>query len=68
MDQQRRELAMAIKLCLESLARDATAHNMSELAHFVNLAAIAAEEMSGQPMPKEEEWFTRHSATGIGHC
>jgi len=70
MDQQRRELAMAIKLCLDSLARDATAYNMSELAHFVSLAALAAEEVAGkQPAQQQEaEWFSRHAANGIGHC
>ncbi|MFM2042460.1 MAG: hypothetical protein RLY86_1036 [Pseudomonadota bacterium] len=41
---RRQDVAMAIKRCLDSLAVDARQGRMPELAHFIALASLAAED------------------------
>lgn len=43
------DVALAIKSCLESLMGDATRYDMDELARFIGLAALAAEEQAPEP-------------------
>ena len=44
MTERQRETALAIKRCLDSLAVDAQRDRLPELAHFLALASMAAEE------------------------
>lgn len=43
-DEPAPEVAMAIKRCLESLVRDARRSQMDDLAEFLALAALAADD------------------------
>lgn len=44
MSDRRRDVAIAIKRCLDSLASDAKESSLSELAHFIGIASLAAED------------------------
>jgi len=67
MSEKRRDLALAIKACLDSLAEDAARANFAELAHFVGLAALAAEEAAQAADPRGQ--MLKALMTGnAGHC
>jgi hypothetical protein len=63
----RRDVALAIKSCLDSLQNDANKVELGDLAQFISLAALAAEEAALAADPK-----ARHMkvlmAGGVGHC
>jgi len=67
MDDNRRGVALTIKSCLESLLIDAERCDLEDLACFIGLAALAAEDAAG---PRE----ARHASPGsfaspeFGHC
>lgn len=44
MSDRRRDVALAIKHCLDSLASDAQESSLPELAHFIGIASLAAED------------------------
>lgn len=67
MGEQRRNKALAIKSCLDSLADDATRSDMSELAHFISLAALAAEDAAQAADPQVARLKAPMSETA-GHC
>jgi hypothetical protein len=67
MTDRRRDLALAIKSCLENLAEDAANNDLVDLARFVGLAALAAEEAAQAADPRSsmlEALMTREA----GHC
>lgn len=67
MSESRRDLAIAIKSCLESLADDAARGEMGELAHFISLAALAAEEAAAAADPRGD-LLKALLAGEAGHC
>jgi hypothetical protein len=67
MTKQRRDLALAIKSCLDSLAVDATAGDLGELAHFIGLASLAAEEAAQAANPQANLLKALMSGEA-GHC
>ncbi|HSK39148.1 MAG TPA: hypothetical protein VK943_05220 [Arenibaculum sp.] len=67
MSESRRDLALAIKSCLESLAEDAAGGDMGELAHFISLAALAAEEAATAADPRGD-LLNALLASEAGHC
>ncbi|WP_207485019.1 hypothetical protein [Arenibaculum pallidiluteum] len=67
MSVQRRDLALAIKSCLDSLAEDAARADLAELAHFVGLAALAAEEAARAADPRGDMLKGLMSGSA-GHC
>lgn len=67
MSDRRRDLALAIKACLENLAEDATRGRFADLAHFIGLAAMAAEEAAEACDPRGD--MLRILMAGeAGHC
>ncbi|QQP89637.1 hypothetical protein IGS68_27355 [Skermanella sp. TT6] len=67
MTHRRRDLALAIKSCLDSLAQDARNNELAELAHFVSLAALAAEEAAQSADPQANLLKALMSGEA-GHC
>ncbi|UEM21140.1 hypothetical protein JL100_029455 [Skermanella mucosa] len=67
MTHRRRDLALAIKSCLDSLAQDAKDNELTELAHFVSLAALAAEEAAQSADPQANLLKALMSGEA-GHC
>ena len=67
MSDNRRDLALAIKSCLDSLAEDAARGDMGELAHFISLAALAAEEAANAADPRARLLKALTSGEA-GHC
>lgn len=67
MTHRRRDLALAIKSCLDSLAQDARTNDLAELAHFVSLAALAAEEAAQSADPQANLLKALMSGEA-GHC
>ena len=47
MTDRRRDLALAIKSCLDSLADDAANNDLADLAHFVGLASLMSDTLAG---------------------
>ncbi|GEO38242.1 hypothetical protein GGE65_001983 [Skermanella aerolata] len=67
MTDRRRDLALAIKSCLDSLADDAANNDLADLAHFVGLASLAAEEAAQAADPRSN--LLAALMTGeAGHC
>ncbi|ANC92555.1 hypothetical protein A6A40_11975 [Azospirillum humicireducens] len=64
---ERRDVALAIKSCLDSLMSDATRCDLDDLARFISLAALAAEEAAVAHDPKSVR-LKALMATGAGHC
>lgn len=64
---ERRDVALAIKSCLDSLMSDATRCDLDDLARFISLAALAAEEAADAHDPKATR-LKALMATGAGHC
>ncbi len=67
MSDHRRDKALAIKVCLDSLARDAAEDDMSELARFISIAALAAED-AAQSFDPKAEMLRALMAGEAGHC
>jgi hypothetical protein len=67
MSEHRRDLALAIKSCLDNLAEDAARGHMGELAHFISLAALAAEEAAAAADPRSD-LLKALMAGEAGHC
>ncbi|MBP2311534.1 hypothetical protein [Azospirillum soli] len=63
----RRDVALAIKSCLDSLMDDATKCDLDDLARFISLAAMAAEEAALAHDPKAVQ-LKALMAGGAGHC
>jgi len=67
MKEDRRGVALAIKSCLDSLMDDASRSELDDLARFISLAAMAAEEAAVAHDPKALA-FNGYYAGGAGHC
>jgi hypothetical protein len=67
MKDHRRDTALAIKHCLDSLAEDAARVNMGELAHFISLAALAAQD-AAQSLDPQTNFLKALMAGEAGHC
>lgn len=67
MMEERRDVALAIKSCLDSLMSDATRCDLDDLARFISLAALAAEEAAVAHDPQAVR-LKALMATGAGHC
>ncbi|WP_207455699.1 hypothetical protein [Azospirillum sp. SYSU D00513] len=63
----RRDVALAIKSCLDSLQDDANRVDLDDLARFISLAALAAEEAAVAADPKAIH-MKALMAGGVGHC
>jgi hypothetical protein len=63
----RRDLALAIRACLNSLADDAAGSDLMDLARFIRLAATAAEEAAEACDPRSALLKTLMSGEA-GHC
>ncbi len=68
MSERQRETALAIKRCLDSLAVDARRDRLPELAHFIALAAMAADEAAngGDTVAARSELLA--GLTPAGNC
>lgn len=64
---ERRDVALAIKSCLDSLMNDAAKCDLDDLARFISLAALAAEEAAMAFDPKATQ-LKALMAGGAGHC
>lgn len=67
MRDDRRGVALAIKSCLDSLQQDAACSDLEDLARFIGLAALAAEEAAMAHDPQSAQ-LKALMAGGIGHC
>lgn len=67
MREDRRDVALAIKSCLDSLQGDATRCDLDDLARFIGLAALAAEEAAVAHDPRAVH-MKALMAGGAGHC
>jgi hypothetical protein len=67
MFEDRRGVALAIKSCLDSLKDDAERSDLDDLARFIGLAAMAAEEAAMAADPKAMQ-LKALMAGGVGHC
>ena len=67
MTDRRRDLALAIKSCLDSLAEDAANNDLADLARFVGLAALAAEE-AAQAADPQSSLLDALMSGQAGHC
>ena len=67
MTDRRRDLALAIKSCLDSLAEDAANNDLVDLARFVGLAALAAEE-AAQAADPQSSLLNALMSGQAGHC
>jgi hypothetical protein len=67
MDDKRRGVALTIKSCLESLKEDATKSDLGDLARFIGLAAMAAEDavLSQDSGSLGVQAF---ASPNVGHC
>lgn len=67
MMEDRRGVALAIKSCLDSLQDDAAKSQLDDLARFIGLAAMAAEE-AALAQDRKDIQFGSLMASGFGHC
>jgi hypothetical protein len=67
MDDKQRGMALTIKSCLDTLKEDATNNALFDLARFIGLAALAAEEaaLSEDSQAAPVKVF---NTTSVGHC
>lgn len=64
-----REVAIAIKRCLESLVQDAKRSHMGDLAEFLALAALAAEDAArAASVPMNSRFGDLRTRKAIGTC
>ncbi|PWC32288.1 hypothetical protein [Azospirillum sp. TSO35-2] len=64
---ERRDVALAIKSCLDSLMSDAARCDLEDLVRFISLAAMAAEEAAVAHDPKAGH-LKALMASSAGHC
>lgn len=64
---ERRELAMAIKACLDSLRTDARAFAFKDLERFLELASMAAAEAAAS-VDHESMARRAHISRAVGNC
>jgi len=67
MSEDRRNLALAIRSCLDELERQAAAGGLGDLAHFIGLAGLAAEDAAVSADPRGSVLKALTSGTA-GHC
>ncbi|AWK86087.1 hypothetical protein [Azospirillum thermophilum] len=67
MTEDRRDVALAIKSCLDSLQDDAVRCRLDDLARFLSLAAMAAEEAACQ-LDTRSVHMKALMAGSAGHC
>lgn len=67
MSDGRRNMALAIKSCLDSLADDAARFDLEDLVRFIGLASLAAEEAAVAADPRTQQLKTL-MAGDAGHC
>lgn len=67
MTDDRRNLALAIKSCLDALEQEAAGAGLHDLAHFVGLASLAAEDAAGAHDPQADLLHVLATTTA-GHC
>ncbi|HEY0835700.1 hypothetical protein [Azospirillum sp.] len=67
MIEDRRDVALAIKSCLDSLKDDAAKSDLDDLARFIGLAALAAEEAALALDPQAAQ-LKALMAGSAGHC
>ncbi|ACJ00226.1 hypothetical protein [Rhodospirillum centenum] len=67
MTESRRDMALAIKRCLESLAADAQSGKLHEVAYLIGIAALAAEDAARAAEPVELAGDLLHKRP-MGHC
>jgi hypothetical protein len=68
MNDDRRGVALAIKSCLDSLMDDASRCDLDDLARFIGLAAMAAEEAALTHDPKAAQLKALMAGGAGGHC
>ncbi|WP_155524610.1 hypothetical protein [Oleisolibacter albus] len=67
-DEPPMRMALAIKHCLDNLAADARQFRMTELAHFIGLAAMVAEDSARQLAAKSQDLDPLLDGKPAGHC
>jgi hypothetical protein len=67
MSEDRRNLALAIRSCLDELERQAAAGGLADLAHFIGLAGLAADDAAMAADPHASLLKALSSGTA-GHC
>lgn len=65
--EDRRGVALAIKSCLDSLKDDAARSDFGDLARFISLASLAAEDAAMEADPQGMQLKVL-MAGGVGHC
>lgn len=68
MSERRRDVAIAIKHCLDNLVTDARESSLQELAHFIGIAALAAEDAARTASGAEAMLEEMMSRGPVGHC
>ncbi len=68
MSERRRDLALAIKACLDSLHEDAVEQDLTDLAHFIGLASLAAVDAAEACDTRPDMMKLLLTADGAGHC
>ena len=68
MSDRRRDVALAIKNCLDSLVTDAREGSLPELAHFIGIASLAAEDAARNAATPEQRLDDLLVGTPAGHC
>ncbi|HYE51664.1 MAG TPA: hypothetical protein VEB20_18855 [Azospirillaceae bacterium] len=68
MSEGRRNIAIAIKRCLDNLAVDARRGDMHDLEHFLELASMAAEDAARAADPRAMMIEAMMQQDPCGHC
>jgi len=68
MSTPRREVALAIKRCLDSLVVDAERMKLSELVHLLGIAALAAEDAAQSIEFTDAQAAELMRRAPAGHC
>lgn len=64
----KRTVALGLKSCLESLKDDATRADLADLARFIGLAVLAAEEAAAGSKDAKENRVLAFASSSVGHC
>lgn len=67
MEDERQNVALTIKTCLESLQEDAVRGKLMDLARFIELAAMAAEE-AAESWDGKSDRLKAYLSSSVGHC
>jgi len=68
MSERKRDVALAIKRCLDSLVFDAKQGEMPELAHFLGIASLAAEDAARMADAHARLAADLMGREPMGHC